>query len=352
MKCILIPSHGEDIDKLLTLSDNFPKPIRKPGQVLIKVQACALAPGDIRVMKGHCDYFQHPRGFPYIPGGDISGIVEESDESSRFKKGDRVLCMFEIPRPLDGLAEYACAKESLVEKIPETISFFDAAALTSSALAAYNTAESFIKTGDRILILGGSGGVGTLLIQMAKNKGVSYIATTTTDEALAHSWGADFVINHKQQNFWDIAQFKKTPFDTVIDLGVGRYESWKEAKDSGVLKAFTKGGRYVTISGDEPEMKIHGAWQTFTFMMSILPRVVWTRMWPFVPRYCYHMEALEVKEGVFRSIIDLVQEEKLRVVIDPRSSIGTSLDLGAIKKAFHVMNKRAGHGKVVIQVAA
>ena len=352
MKCILIPSHGEDIDELLTISNNFPKPIRKPGQVLIKVQACALAPGDIRVMKGHCDYYQHPRsGFPYIPGGDMSGIVEEADDNSRFKAGDRVLCMFEIPRPLDGLAEYACAKESLVEKIPDTISFVDAAALTSSALAAYNTAEAFVKSGDRVLILGGSGGVGTLLIQMAKNKGASYIAATSTDEALLHSLGADFVINYRKQNFWDIAQFKKKPFDIIIDLGVGRYESWKKAKDLGVLKPFKNGGKYVSIIGDEPEMKIHGLWQTFTFMMSILPRVIWTRMWPFVPRYCYHMEALDVRDGVFKEIIDLVEDGKLRVVIDSRSSTGTSLDLDAVKKAFHIMNKRAGHGKVVVQVA-
>ena len=63
MKCILIPRHGEDIDNLLKCSENFPSPARKAGQVLVKVQACALAPGDIRVMKGHCDYFQSPRGF-------------------------------------------------------------------------------------------------------------------------------------------------------------------------------------------------------------------------------------------------------------------------------------------------
>ena len=74
MKCILIPRHGEDIDNL-TCSENFPSPARKAGQVLVKVQACALAPGDIRVMKGHCDYFQSPRGFPCIPGGDITSVA-------------------------------------------------------------------------------------------------------------------------------------------------------------------------------------------------------------------------------------------------------------------------------------
>jgi NADPH:quinone reductase-like Zn-dependent oxidoreductase len=197
MKCILIDKHGEDIDKLLTIAEDHPKPIRKKGEVLIQVQACALAPGDIRVMKGHCDYFQAPRSFPYIPGGDISGTVQEADEDSRFhKEGDAVLAMFEIPRPLDGLAEYACAKESLVELVSKEsiISPAEAACLTSSALFAFHAVEH-VKTGSRVLILGGSGGVGTFLIQLARNAGASYIATTSTDEQLCHSLGADYVIN-------------------------------------------------------------------------------------------------------------------------------------------------------------
>lgn len=351
MKCILIPRHGEDIDNLLTFSDNFPEPIRKAGQVLVKVQACALAPGDIRVMKGHCDYFQSPRGFPYIPGGDISGIVQEADDESRFQPGDRVLCMFEIPRPLDGLAEYACAKENLVEKITDDMSFADAAALTSSALASYNACESFINPGDRVLIFGGSGGCGTFLIQMAKNKGASYIAATSSDAELVKSLGADECIDYQNEKFWQISKYRQDPFDIIIDLGVGRYEAWKMAKDSGVLKAGKNGGRYLTFSGDEPHMKIHNMWHTVKFAFSILPRVCWTRLWPFVPRYLHHMDALEVKSGRFANIIDMVREGRLRAVIDLHS-VDKPLDLDGVKRAFHIMDKRAGHGKVVIQVAS
>lgn len=351
MKCILIPRHGEDIDNLLTFSDNFPEPIRKAGQVLVKVQACALAPGDIRVMKGHCDYFQSPRGFPYIPGGDISGIVQEADDESRFQPGDRVLCMFEIPRPLDGLAEYACAKENLVEKITDDMSFVDAAALTSSALASYNACESFINPGDRVLIFGGSGGCGTFLIQMAKNKGASYIAAMSSDAELVKSLGADECIDYQNEKFWQISKYRQDPFDIIIDLGVGRYEAWKMAKDSGVLKAGKNGGRYLTFSGDEPHMKIHNMWHTVKFAFSILPRVCWTRLWPFVPRYLHHMDALEVKSGRFANIIDMVREGRLRAVIDSHS-VDKPLDLDGVKRAFHIMDKRAGHGKVVIQVAS
>ena len=351
MKCILIPRQGEDIDNLLTFSGNFPEPVRKQGQVLVKVQACALAPGDIRVMKGHCDYFQSPRGFPYIPGGDFSGIVQEVDDESRFQPGDRVLCMFEIPRPLDGLAEYACVKEHLVEKIPDDMSYVDAAALTSSALASYSASESFIKPGDRVLILGGSGGCGTFLIQMAKNKGASYIAATSSDAELVKSLGADECMIYHKEKFWQITKFKQDPFDIIVDLGVGRYEAWKMARDSGVLKSGKNGGHYLTFSGDEPHMKIHNMWQTVKFAFSILPRVCWTRVWPYVPRYLHHMDALEVKPGRFAEIIGLVEEGRLRVVIDSHSVV-KPLNLDGVKQAFHIMDKRAGHGKVVIQVAS
>eukprot|EP00584_Thalassiosira_punctigera_P013253 CAMPEP_0172567570 /NCGR_PEP_ID=MMETSP1067-20121228/116341_1 /TAXON_ID=265564 ORGANISM="Thalassiosira punctigera, Strain Tpunct2005C2" /NCGR_SAMPLE_ID=MMETSP1067 /ASSEMBLY_ACC=CAM_ASM_000444 /LENGTH=105 /DNA_ID=CAMNT_0013358949 /DNA_START=898 /DNA_END=1212 /DNA_ORIENTATION=- len=105
MRCILAAAHGDDIDSLLSMCDDHPKPIRKIGEVMIKVHACALAPGDVRVLAGHCDYFQEPaNGFPYIPGGDVSGTVAEADDDSRFKVGDAVMAMFELPRPLNGLA--------------------------------------------------------------------------------------------------------------------------------------------------------------------------------------------------------------------------------------------------------
>jgi len=349
MKCILIEKHGEDIDKLLTLAQDHPKPIRKKGEVLIQVQACALAPGDIRVLKGHCDYFQAPRSFPYIPGGDISGIVQEADENSRFHKGDACLAMFESPRPLDGLAEYACVKESLVEWRPASISPAAAACLTSSALFAFRAVQH-VKTGSRVLILGGSGGVGTFLIQLARNAGASYIATTSTDEQLCHFLGADYVINYKKKNFWDIPAFQKDPFDLIFDLGVGRYDAWKHAKDSKILKNGWNSGKYITANGDEPEMIIHNLWQTLRFVSGVFGRVAWTALWRWDPSYIVLSSGLEVTPGIFQDLTQLVEEKKLQVVFHP-SKMPFKLDLESVKRGFHIMNERAGHGKVVIHIS-
>src|SRR5210317_1313695 len=96
MKCILASAHGQDINSLLYTCNNYPIPTRKEGEVLIKVHACALAPGDVRVLAGHVFIQEPPGGFPYIPGGDVSGVVVETDATSRFKVGDPVVAMFEL----------------------------------------------------------------------------------------------------------------------------------------------------------------------------------------------------------------------------------------------------------------
>jgi NADPH:quinone reductase-like Zn-dependent oxidoreductase len=254
--------------------------------------------------------------------------------------------MFESPRPLDGLAEYACAKESLVEMRPDSISPACAASLTSSALAAFHAVQH-VKRGSRVLILGGSGGVGTFLIQLTRNAGACYIATTSTDEQLCHDLGADYVINYKRQNFWDIPAFKKDPFDVIFDLGVGRYDAWKQAKDSKILNNGWNGGKYVTVSGDEPEMIILNLWQTCRFVGGVFGRVAWTTLWRWDPSYVLLSNALDVTPGIFQVLTQLVEDKKLKVVFHP-SQLPFKLDLESVKRGFHIMNKRAGHGKVII----
>jgi NADPH:quinone reductase-like Zn-dependent oxidoreductase len=81
------------------------------------------------IQAGHCDYFQEPPRFPYIPGGDISGTVVEADPSSRFKVGDRVMAEFELPRPLNGLAEFISVKEKLVEIAPTSIPLLEVSSI-------------------------------------------------------------------------------------------------------------------------------------------------------------------------------------------------------------------------------
>ena len=260
MKCILASSHGVDIDSLLYMCHDRPKQFRKSGEVLIQVKACALAPSDVRVLAGHCDYFQEPPGgFPYIPGGDVSGIVEEADNGSRFKKGDAVIAMsmFELPRPLNGLAEFMSVRESLVEIAPMSTSPIESATLPSSAFSAMTAAKKFVCPGDRVLVLGGSSGVGTFFIQLATHMGASYVATTSTKKDLMMSLGTDKVINYQETNWWEDEELLASgPFDLIGD-------AWMQAKKSHLLKAHRHGGKFVAFTADNPFLEIHSIWQMF-----------------------------------------------------------------------------------------
>lgn len=313
------------------------------------MQACALAPGDVRVLSGHCDYFQEPpEGFPYIPGGDVSGIVVEADETSRFKKGDTVLAMFELPRPLHGLAEFISVKENLAEIAPKNASPVESAALTSSALSAYLAVKKFVKSGHRILVLGGSGGVGAFFIQLAKKEGASFVATTSTEKELMLSLGADKVINYKEVNWWeDRILLEAEPFDLMVDLAIG-YEAWVQANKSHMLKTRKNGGLFLAFASDEPLLEVHNLWQTMKTLLPMAWRAFSTKYLSSSPQYTWH-DGLDVKPGVFAEIVSLFEDGSLKVVLDPISPLPFTED--GVKRGFILMQERHAHGKVVVQIA-
>jgi NADPH:quinone reductase-like Zn-dependent oxidoreductase len=127
-----------DIDENISVEDNVPYPSLKDlpkkqrdNSLIIKTHAVALACGDCRVLAGLTRKFQGPPSFPYIPGGDASGIVVEIPEGVKnfpFKIGDRVAARF-VVGPRDALSEYAIIHKDVCEIVPENVSSEDAAAL-------------------------------------------------------------------------------------------------------------------------------------------------------------------------------------------------------------------------------
>ena len=276
MMCIHGAAHGDDISNLISMSTTAIPVLNKQDEILVRVQACSLAPGDVRVLKGHCDYFQEPPGgFPYIPGGDLAGVVVQVNETSRFKVGDSVIAMFELPRPCGGLAEYATVKEVNAEIAPTSVGPVKASCLTSSGVAALCAAKKDIRPGDRVLVVGGGGGVGSLFVQLARLYGASFVAATSTDASLLQSLGVDRVVDYRKEHWWEISEFRSNPFDLILDA-VGGRESWIHAVNSGVIKNGWKSGRYIAMIGDEPHMQIHDLWQTFLFVTNLQGRCLWT----------------------------------------------------------------------------
>eukprot|EP00573_Skeletonema_grethae_P008466 CAMPEP_0201696838 /NCGR_PEP_ID=MMETSP0578-20130828/8358_1 /ASSEMBLY_ACC=CAM_ASM_000663 /TAXON_ID=267565 /ORGANISM="Skeletonema grethea, Strain CCMP 1804" /LENGTH=342 /DNA_ID=CAMNT_0048182869 /DNA_START=613 /DNA_END=1638 /DNA_ORIENTATION=- len=342
MKCILASAHGEDIDSLLSMCDNYPVPTRKKGQVLIKVSACALAPGDVRVLAGHIFIQDPPGGFPYIPGGDISGQVVEADSNSRFKPGDPVVALFKLPRPLNGLAEFIAVEESLVELASTNIPIVESSTLTSSALTAMMAANKYCCKGNRVLVLGGSGGVGCFLIQLLKARGASFIATTSTRRDLMLSLGADVVINYKDENWFESSELRNNKqFDLIIEPAVG-YDAWRKAMQFRLLK--TSAGKFVALTADDALVEAHNWWQLSTVFIPMQWRELWTKVLPSTPQYIWH-NGLNVQSGDLANVTKLVEDGTMKIVLDRVSPLAFTEK--GVKEGFIIMKRRSAHGKVV-----
>jgi len=352
MKAVQIKDYARtyNFDDVISMSDHLDRPTRKPGTVLIRVIACSLAPGDCRVASGHTELIQGPKKFPYIPGGDISGIVEEVDQNkSRFKVGDAVIAIFESPKPLDGLAEYIVVDEKRVEKFnSEKIDFLDAVCLPSSALAALNIVSNVMHN-DKVMVLGGSGGVGPFLVQLCKLAGAKFVACTSTQQAMMEKLGVDRVIDYTITNWWELEEFQADPFDLVFDC-VGGPTGWKTIRQCKSIKRSYDNGRYVALTFDNPLMQVHNYWQLVCFVSNIAGRAFWNWLVQrSIPYYRLTSDALKFSPASFKTLLDHVEGKRLQVIIDHKGPFEFT-QTGVIE-AFKLQASRHAHGKVVVRAA-
>jgi len=149
--------------------DKKAKKKHKDPNILVRVLACSLSPGDCRMIGGHKDLFCTPEKlgttWPYVPGLDVCGEVVEldpNDTSGKFKVGDKIIGTWDTVG-MGGMAEYALVKSSFAAVLPEDagLSAVEGAAAANSASHAFGVLErAKIKKGDRVMILGGGGGGG------------------------------------------------------------------------------------------------------------------------------------------------------------------------------------------------
>ncbi|KAG6398796.1 hypothetical protein SASPL_140266 [Salvia splendens] len=180
-----------------------------------------------------------------VPGFDVAGVVVRVGSGvTNFKEGDEVYGdiiekAFQNPKQFGSLAEYTAAEERLLALKPNNLDFVEAASLPLALETAYEGLErAAFSEGKSILVLGGAGGVGSLVIQLAKHVfGASMIAATasTLKLELVKSLGADLAIDYTKQNFEDL----DTKFDLVYDA-VGERDR--------AMKALKEGGSVVVVS--------------------------------------------------------------------------------------------------------
>lgn len=238
MKAAQINKYGGP--EAIEINQNAEKPSPKEGQVLIEIYASSINPFDWKVRRGYMQQMKHLE-FPITLGGDFAGIVVQLGEGVNvIAVGDKVYGNANIFGGGSGaLAEFATTKAGQVAKMPANINYVEAAALPLTGLSALQVIENHIKlqSGQKILIHGGAGGIGSIAIQIAKHIGAN-IATTASAETAEYvkQLGADEVIDYKSQNFEEIIHDYDAVFDTVGQ------ETYKKSFD--VLK---KGGIIVSM---------------------------------------------------------------------------------------------------------
>jgi len=238
MKAVGFDAYGPP-EVLKTFVLTVPEPAS--DQVLVRVRATSVNPLDCEV-RSKTSFFVRPKtGFPRVLGFDVSGVIEQVGSAVRlYKEGDEVFGLVDYRR--DGAdAEYARVREAFLHKKPASLSHEEAAAVPLAGLTALQALrlKGRMKKDDRVLIVGATGGVGHLGVQIAKAYGAHVSALTRrAHEDFVRGLGADAVFAHETGGVPDGERF-----DLVFDT-VGAW-SWSAAK-----RHLARKGRYVSTHRD------------------------------------------------------------------------------------------------------
>ena len=235
MKAVVIEAYGgvsELKEKVVE------KPVLLDNQVLVEVKAAAVNPIDWKLREGFLQD-RYDFDFPIILGWDVAGVVTDIGKHVQdFQIGDRVFARPELTR-YGTYAEFTVVDEVLLARIPDNISFEQAASVPLAGLTAYQALFDLLEImeGQKVLIHAGAGGVGTYAIQLAKLKG-AYVATTASKKNHGYltSLGADQCIDYQSDAFEDILN----NYDAVLDTVGGKTLS-------NSMKVLRKGGKVVSI---------------------------------------------------------------------------------------------------------
>jgi alcohol dehydrogenase len=332
MKALLLRQHG-DLENLAVVTDK-PVPRATEGHVVIRVRASSFNYHDVFTVRG-MPGIKVP--LPVVIGLDMAGEITEVGPGVTDRKvGDRVLV-----NPLNktkglmgemldgGMAEYCLVAADQLIAMPAGVSFEEAAALP----VAYGTAHRMlithdtVKKGDRVLILGASGGVGTGCIILAKHLGAEVIACTSSPEKMQKlkELGSDEVLNVKDTDFskWAVEKYGKPQrrsydggVDVVINFTGG--DTWHPS-----LRCLKRGGRLLVCgatAGYDPKEDL---------------RYIWSFELKVIGSNSFYDEDLQ-------ALMKLIAEDKMKPVIDK------VLPLEQAREGLRLIQDREVIGKVVV----
>jgi len=329
MKAVLLDAHGDVGNFRLA---EIPTPTPGPGQVLVRIAASSVNPVDVKIRKGGRSSVA---GFPLILGCDVAGVVEDVGLGvTGFAAGDRVYgCVGGVGGLPGTYAEYVVADARLLAKAPANLPLRQAAALPLVTITAWEglVDKARIGAGDRVLVLGGAGGVGHVAIQVAKMRGARVVAAVSSPEKadLARYFGADETVNYREEAVDSYAPRLTggRGFDVVFDTTGG--------SDPGpAFTAARLNGQVVVIVAafTADLMPMHSKALSLHAVMMPIPLI--------------HNVGRERHGDILRQAAALSETGRLRPLIDPRS-----FALADVAEAHTHLESGRAVGKVVIDVA-
>ncbi|MCR4324096.1 MAG: NADP-dependent oxidoreductase [Candidatus Curtissbacteria bacterium] len=308
MKAVQFSKYG-GVD-VLEVKD-VPKPTPSSGQVLVEVKAVSINPFDWKVREGYVKDHM-PLDLPITIGGDFAGVVADAGDSD-YKVGDEVYGQAAAYGGGSGaFAEFAAASTGKIAAKPTNINFEEAAAIPLAGQSALQALQDDIKLekGQKILIHGGAGGIGSLAVQIAKAMGVYVIATAASDDLdYVKGLGTDEVIDYEAEDFTKKVKDVDAVFNTAD----------QETADKS-LTVVKKGGVVASMTG-EPDPKL--------------------------------AKKLGVKGIAMSTNGDTAKLEKLKNLIENgevKPQVDKVFSLDEVKEAFTHQEKGHPRGKVVLSV--
>ncbi|WBW73405.1 mitochondrial CH-OH group oxidoreductase [Schizosaccharomyces osmophilus] len=321
---------------VLKLDKEFPSETSedfKPDDILVDVVAMSINPIDYKLMQTYKMLLKLMFKFPVIPGLDFAGkIVATGPDVRGLKVGDHVWGKQAVARYRSQggtLTTRILTDTKCVYPLPDSISFNDAAGFGVAGITAWEglVEAMHVKPGQRVVILGGSGGVGTFAIQIAKALGVEVTSiSSTTNLQLCKSLGATHTIDYKSEDV--VARLGETgPYDYVFDL----------INDNGLYNASSKflkpDGAFYGIAGD-----VSLGYMGSAISRKLRPKVLGGSS------HAYHNYLLKAEPKTIKEFAEFVSENGIKTVTDSLYNFDHAL------AAFDRLTSHRAKGKIIVKM--
>lgn len=332
MKAFIVDRYGSSDS---VRAGEMPDPELRDDDVLVQIHAASVNPLDLKIRDGKLKLVL-PYRLPLILGNDLAGVVVRVGSGvRRFKPGDEVYARPDTDR-IGAFAELISMKEDSVAIKPKALSMEEAASIPLVGLTAWQTLieRANLKAGQKVLIHAGSGGVGTIAIQLAKHLGATVATTTSTANVdWVKGLGADVVIDYRKDDFEAVL----CDYDVVLDTLGGEVLE----KSLRVLKP---GGKLVSISGppDADFAKDMGLPWILRQVMRLLSHRI--RKSAKRHRVSYSFLFMKPSGDQLREIGSLIDSGAMRPVVD------RVFPFESTKEALAYVENGRARGKVVVKV--